>query len=136
MIERESRLYKVNAHSVDGRSGAHMEEGMSEVQPEVTPKTRIRKRRLDLALEAALRDAAGACENNADPSTKSLIQARLQILNYRLSRQENGKLVKALAEIEQLKAEVTRLQAEVAARSVSPADDIRAVLKNYGGTNA
>ena len=103
-------------------------------EQEVKPKTRIRKRRLDLALEAALRDAAAACDNNADPSTKSLIHARLQILNHRLSRQENGKLVKALAEIEQLKAEVNRLQAELTARSVSPADDIRAVLK--GNHNA
>jgi hypothetical protein len=100
------------------------------------PKTRVRKRPLDLQLQAALNDAAEA--SNADASTRILINSRLTILHHRLNKQENGKLSKALMEIERVKAEVTHLQAELAARSVSvsPADDIRAVLKNMENQNA
>jgi len=89
-------------------------------QAEPKPKKRIRKQRLDLQLEQALRDAAAACENNVDPSTRILINSRLTILSHRLNKAENGKLSKALAEIERLRAqheqdivEITRLQSLV-----------------------
>jgi hypothetical protein len=85
---------------------------MSEVQK--PKKTRIRKRSLDIQLEAALRDAAAACENGADPSTKGLIQCRLQIINHRLNRQRYAKLEKALAEVNALRTENERLKGELA----------------------
>jgi hypothetical protein len=94
---------------------------------------RIRKQRLDLALEAALRDAADACKPGVDAGLRILINSRLQILSHRLRREENGKLVKAQQRIVELEGENTRLKSELAARSVSPADDIRAVLE--GGRN-
>ena len=91
-------------------------------------KKRVRKKRLDLQLEQCLQDAATACQPGVDAGLRILINSRLQILSQRLSKQENGKLSKALAEIERLKTENARLQAELV-RSVSPADDIRVVLE-------
>src|SRR5690349_2054901 len=113
-----------------------MMERLTESQEAKAKQTRVRKRPLTMQLEAALREAADACRPGVDAGLRSLIQARLQILNQRLSREESGKLVKALKRIELLEAEIGRLQTETNLKSASPADDIRQVLKEYGGTNA
>jgi uncharacterized protein YdcH (DUF465 family) len=83
-------------------------------------KTRIRKRPLTIQLEAALRDAARASEADADRSTQSLIQARLQVLDHRLSREESGKLTKALVEVDRLRQENDKLKAELATALAPP----------------
>jgi uncharacterized protein YdcH (DUF465 family) len=90
-----------------------MEDNMDSQEPK-PKKTRIRKRPLTIQLEAALRDAARASEANADRSTKSLIQVRLQVLNHRLSREESGKLTRALAEVEHLRQENDKLKNDLA----------------------
>jgi hypothetical protein len=73
-------------------------------------KRYVRKRRTDLALEVALRQAADATESGADPATKGLIQTRLNILNQQLTRERNEKFKRALAEAERLHVENKALQ--------------------------
>jgi hypothetical protein len=99
------------------------------------PKKRlVRKRRTDLALETALRDAAAACEHGADPATKGLIQTRLNILNLQLTRERNEKLKCALAESERLRAENLRLKQELESRAkpaVKPVFTVSEDIKNF-----
>jgi hypothetical protein len=87
-----------------------------ETTPEASkPKKKyIRRRRTDLALEVALRDAAAATESGADPATKGLIQTRLNILNQQLTRERNDRLKRALAEAERLSAENEKLKGQLA----------------------
>jgi hypothetical protein len=92
---------------------------MEEIMDEQTqsapskPKKRlVRKRKTDLALESALRDAAAATERHADPATKGLIQTRLNILNQQLTRERNEKLKRAIGEVERLRLENEVLLAE------------------------
>jgi uncharacterized protein YdcH (DUF465 family) len=106
-----------------------MEDNMDSQEPK-PKKTRIRKRSLAIQLEAALRDAARASDTNADRSTQSLIQARLQVLNHRLSREESGKLTKALAEVERLRKQNEKLKDDLATAVAPPkAPDIDARIK-------
>lgn len=83
-----------------------------EVTPKPThPKKRLtRRRRADLALEQALRDAAAATESGADPATKGLIQTRLNILNQQLTRERNEKFRRAIAEADRLRIENDELK--------------------------
>lgn len=81
----------------------------------IRPKKRVRKRRLDLQFELALRDAAAATESGADAATKGLIQTRLNILSQQLNRIATGKLKRAQAELVVVKAENERLKADLGA---------------------
>ena len=105
-------------------------------------KKYVRKRRTDLALESALRDAAAATERQADGAVLGLIQTRLNILNQQLTRERNDKIKRALAEIEKLRAENERLKAELARVSAPSPDhsvtgavtsEIAAALARYQG---
>lgn len=88
---------------------------MNEVTIEMTTKQKkkyVRRRRTDLALECALRDAAAASERGADPATMNLIQTRLNVLSNQMARERNDRLKKAMAERDALKAENELLLAE------------------------
>ena len=108
---------------------------------ETQKKKYVRKRRTDLALEVALRDAAAATESGADPATKGLIQTRLNILNQRLTCERNDKLKLALAEVERLSAQCENLKGQLAQalanQPTSPVTlEIQRALAKYRKTTA
>jgi len=77
-------------------------------QPQEQKQKRIRRKRLDLQLEQALRDAEAAM--TADGATKYLITTRLNVLSQQLARERSAKLEEALAEVERLTAENQELR--------------------------
>jgi hypothetical protein len=104
--------------------GGEMDEQTTATQ-QPKKKRYIRKRRTDLALEVALRQAADAIESGADPATKGLIQTRLNILNQQLTRERNDKLKRALAEIDRLRLDNENLKRQlVQALAVQPTSPI------------
>jgi hypothetical protein len=70
-----------------------------------TKRKLVRKRRIDLQLQAALNDAAAAIQSGADAATMSLLQTRLNILNQRLHKDENAKIRRAIEEAKRLRVE-------------------------------
>src|SRR5258708_25970657 len=70
-----------------------------------TKKKLVRKRRIDLQLQAALNDAAAAIQSGADPATMGLLQTQLNILNQRLHKDENAKFRRAIEEAKRLSGE-------------------------------
>jgi hypothetical protein len=99
------------------------------------PKKRlVRKRRADLALETALRDAAAATERGADASVLNLLRARLNILNQQLTRERNEKFKRALADVERLRGENVRLKQELESRAKPtsrPMSEVEQALEKY-----
>ena len=82
---------------------------MSESQAPEVKKKRIRRKPFAIQLEACLRESAEASKPGVDAGLRNLIQIRLQVLNQRLNREENGKLTKALKRVAELEAECGRL---------------------------
>lgn len=96
-----------------------MEEQITMATPKPKKKY-IRKRRTDLALEVALRDAATAVERGAEPATMNLIQTRLNVLSNQLARERNDKLKRTMAEVERLRQENDKLKADMETALTTP----------------
>jgi hypothetical protein len=101
-------------------------------------KRRQRAIPFDKQLQAALNEAADACQKDCDPNLRVLIQRRCEILSHLLRTTEHGKLLQARARCKQLEAENASLREALAvARGGSPdAARLRRIVAQAGGTNA
>jgi hypothetical protein len=108
---------------------------MSLVNRSQQPQKRFRGRSLDSQLQEAVREFAAG-----DAETRGMLKVRITALQKMLARKERrdrqkrgDKLQTALLEVARLTAEVSRLQAELAAKPVAARQlsDVELALQNY-----
>lgn len=104
----------------------------------IKTRRRVRKRPLNIQLQAALYEAAEASKPGVDANLRVLIQRRCEILAHLLRTSEHGKLLEARAKVKQLTEENARLQEELeVSRGGSPeAARLRRLIAEHGGNNA
>jgi hypothetical protein len=104
-------------------------------QPQESKKPRFRGRSLDSQLQEAVREFAAG-----DAETRIMLKVRITALQKMVARKERrdrqkrgDKLQTALLEVARLTADVSRLQAELAAKPVAAhqLSDVELALQNY-----